>query len=88
MSSLSERMYSALDLFLGGCRIWAEVQYDQPFLDEIGSIKEAFQRVSSQAYDEETVSLIEKITLHLLSDLDWAIKDIGMSGLQFEGTKH
>jgi len=88
MNSLNERMYSALDLFLHGCRIWAEVQYNQRFLDELGSIKEEFQRISSQAQDEETVNLVEKMALHLLSDLDGAIKDIGLSGLQIEATKH
>lgn len=88
MNSLNERMYSALDLFLNGCRIWAEVQYNQHFLDELGSIKEEFQRISGQVHDEETVNLFEKMALHLLSDLDLAIKDIGLSGLQIEGTKH
>ena len=88
MNNLNERMYSALDLFLTGCRIWAEVQYNQRFLDELGSIKKEFQRVSSQIHDEETVNLVEKMTLHLLSDLDWAIKGIGLTGLQIEGTKH
>lgn len=81
-------MYSALDLFLNGCRIWAEVQYNKRFLDELGTIKEEFQRISGQVHDEETVNLVEKMTLHLLSDLDWVIKDIGLSGLQIEGTKH
>ena len=88
MDNLNERMNSALDLLLGGCRLWAEVQYNQRFLNELKNIKEEFQRISSQVHDEETVNLVEKMTLHLLSDLDWAIKDIGMSGLQIEGTKH
>lgn len=88
MNSLNERMYSALDLFLHGCRIWAEVQCNQRFLDELGSIRAEFQRVSGQAHDEETVSLIEKMTLRLLLDLDWAIKDIGLEGLQIKGTRH
>ena len=81
-------MDSALDLFLHGCRLWAEIQYNRRFLDEIESIKAEFQRVSAQEHNEKTVSLIEKMVLHLLSDLDWAIKDVGMKGLQIEGTRH
>ena len=88
MNNLNERMHSALDLFLQGCRLWAEIQYNQRFLDEIESIKTEFQRVSNQEHNEETISLIEKMVSHLLSDLDLAIKDVGLKGLQLEGTKH
>ena len=88
MNSLNERMNSALDLFLHGCRIWAEVQCNQRFLEQMGNIRAEFQRVSGQEHDEKTVSLVEEMTYRLLSDLDWAIKDIGLEGLQIKGTRH
>ncbi|MGA1876219.1 MAG: hypothetical protein ACMUIA_11480 [bacterium] len=88
MNRLHERMSSALDLFLHGCRIWAEVQCDQHFLDEMESIKAEFQRISHQAHDEETVTLIENMTFRILSDLDLAMKKMGLRGLQIEGTRH
>jgi hypothetical protein len=88
MNRLNERMSSALDLFLYGCRIWAEVQCDQHFLDEMERIKAEFRRISHQAHNEETVALIEKMTFRILSDLDLAVKEMGLRGLQIEGTRH
>ena len=88
MNNLNERMDSALDLFLQGCRLWAEMQYNPRFLNELESIKAEFQRLSAQEHNEETVSLLEKMVSRILSDLDWAIKDVGLKGLQIEGTRH
>jgi len=88
MNRLNERMSSALDLFLHGCRIWAEVRCDQHFLDEMENIRSEFRRISHQAHDEETVALIEKMTFRILSDLDLAMKEMGLRGLQIEGTRH
>ncbi len=88
MNHLNERVKSALDLFLRGCRHWAEVQNNERFLRESKNIKEEFKRVSRQTFNEETVALIEKMTFRILSELDLTIKNMGLKGLQIEGTRH
>lgn len=88
MNHLNERIHSALDLFLHGCRIWAEIQDNQPFLNEMENIREAFRDISSQSHDEETVSLVEKMTVRVLSDMDMAMKDMGFTGIKVNEPRH
>ncbi len=88
MNRLNERLQSALDLFLNGCRIWAEIQSNQNFLDQMGRIKAEFERISKENHDEETVALLETLIFHVLSELDSAIKNAGLKGLNIEGTRH
>ncbi|MCL6582365.1 MAG: hypothetical protein K6U11_01885 [bacterium] len=89
MNHLRARIQSALDLFLSGCQIWAEILNRQDFLDELESIKAEFQRISCLPHDEDTVSIIENMTSRILSDLDLAMKDMGLGGLEIgENVRH
>ncbi len=88
MNHLNERIQSALDLFLHGCQTWAEIVHNQPFLDEVENIKAAFQRISHLSHDEETVGLVETMAVRILSDLDLAMKDIGLNGVKIGETRH
>lgn len=89
MDRLGERMNSALELFLNGCRLWAEIQGNQVFLEELGAIKVELERICHQkGHHEETVCLIEKMTHQILADLDRALKEVGAKGLEFEGLRH
>jgi hypothetical protein len=88
MNHLNERIQSALDLFLHGCQTWAEILRNQHFLDEVENIKAEFQRISQLSHDEETVVLVETMAIRILSDLDLAMKDLGLDGVKIAGTRH
>ena len=88
MNHLNERIQSALDLFLHGCQTWAEILHNQYFLDEVKNIKAEFQRISRLTHDEETVGLVETMTVRVLSDLDLAMKDLGLNGVKIGETRH
>ncbi|MEW5801810.1 MAG: hypothetical protein AB1847_06850 [bacterium] len=88
MDHLNERIQSALDLFLHGCQTWAEIIHNQTFLDELERIKAEFQRISHLPHEAETVKLIEEMTLRILSDLDLAMKDLGLGGVKMKEALH
>ena len=88
MNNLNERIQSALDLFLHGCRTWAEIVHNQHFLDEVENIKSEFQRISRMPHDKKTVDLIEALAVRILADLDLAMKDLGLEGVKIAGTRH
>ncbi|MEW6380593.1 MAG: hypothetical protein AB1611_13445 [bacterium] len=88
MDHLNERIQSALELFLYGCQIWAEIIHHQDFLDELESIKAEFERISYLPHNEETVSTIENMTMRILSDLDLAMRDMGLGGLELDHSRY
>jgi len=88
MNQINERIQSALDLFLHGCQTWAEIVHNQHFLDEVENIKSEFQRISQMPHDEQTVGLVETMAVRILSDLDLAMKDLGLDGVKIAGNRH
>ena len=88
MNHLNQRIQSALDLFLHGCQTWAEILHNQHVLDEVENMKAEFQRISQMPHDEQTVGLVETMAVRILSDMDLAMKDLGMDGIKIVGTRH
>jgi hypothetical protein len=88
MDHLNARIQSALDLFLHGCQTWAEIRHNQHFLNEMENIKAEFQRISRLPQNEETVGVVETMAVHILSDLDLAMKDLGLDGVKISEIRH